>query len=214
MTFLIPALAWFGLAAAAIPIIIHLLNRRRFTRIDWAPMKYLKLTIQSNKRRLQIEQLILLMLRVLAMLLLFATVARPMISRGGFGEWLAGKQRKSQVIVIDDSMSMTQSLDDGGYVFDKAKSAAIEIVRKADVADQLTVFTVSNPTAPLVRQSQVDDAGDLVRAITDLKPSHLMNQWASTFESVDEYFQGAAYPTREAVLVTDLRAAGWNADIA
>ena len=76
MTFLLPALAWFGLAAAAIPIIIHLLNRRRFTRVDWAPMKYLKLTIQSNKRRLQIEQLILLAMRVLAMLLLFARQPR------------------------------------------------------------------------------------------------------------------------------------------
>lgn len=214
MTFLTPALAWLGLAAASIPIIIHLLNRRRFTRVDWAPMKYLKLTVQSNKRRLQIEQLLLLLLRVLAMLLLFATVARPMVSRGGFGSWLAGDQRKSQVIVIDDSMSMAQASLDGGHIFDRAKSAAIEMVRRANASDQTTVFTTSHPESPLARQSQIDGAGDLVRSISDLKPSHLMNQWATTFEWVNDYFESAAYPIREVVLVTDLRSAGWNAEIA
>ena len=52
-------LGWLGLAS--IPLIIHLLFRRKFRRIDWAPMRYLKLTIQRNRRRIQIEQLLLLL---------------------------------------------------------------------------------------------------------------------------------------------------------
>jgi hypothetical protein len=69
LSFLLPSLL-FGLLLASAPIIIHLLNRKRFIRVDWAPMKYLKLTLKTNKRRLQIEQWILLALRTLAVILL------------------------------------------------------------------------------------------------------------------------------------------------
>ena len=56
-----PLLIW-GTLLGAIPIIIHLLNRRRFRRVEWAPMHYLQLTIQRNRRRIQFEQLLLLLL--------------------------------------------------------------------------------------------------------------------------------------------------------
>ena len=63
MTLLSPMLAW-GALLGVIPIIIHLLNRRRFRRVEWAPMRYLKLTIQRNRRRIEIEQILLLLLRI------------------------------------------------------------------------------------------------------------------------------------------------------
>jgi len=59
MQFLAPLLLT-GTVLATAPIIIHLLNRRRFIRVDWAPMEYLKLTLKTNKRRLKLEQWLLL----------------------------------------------------------------------------------------------------------------------------------------------------------
>jgi hypothetical protein len=50
MAFLSPFLLPM-LALASVPIIIHILNRRRFQLVDWAPMKYLKLTLKTNRRR-------------------------------------------------------------------------------------------------------------------------------------------------------------------
>ena len=50
MTFLAAPLLG-GLLLASVPIIIHILNRRRFLIIDWPPMKYLKLTLKRNRRR-------------------------------------------------------------------------------------------------------------------------------------------------------------------
>src|SRR6185437_666213 len=108
MPFLSPILLPF-LALASVPIIIHLLNRRRFLRIDWAPMKYLKLTIKTNRRRLRIEQIILL--------------ARPALSSTGIGRWLGGRTRTSRVIVIDDSASMGYQVD-RRPAFEGAQSAA------------------------------------------------------------------------------------------
>ena len=65
LMFLNSALLW-GLGLASIPLIIHLLFRRKFRRVEWAPMRYLKLTIQRNRRRIQIEQLLQLLVRTAA----------------------------------------------------------------------------------------------------------------------------------------------------
>src|SRR5262245_44911218 len=105
MTFLAPYLLPL-LALASVPIIIHLLNRRRFKLVEWAPMKYLKLTIKTNRRRLRIEQLILLAVRTAIVLLAIFAVARPVLSPTGMGAWLGGTGRTSRIIVIDDSLSM------------------------------------------------------------------------------------------------------------
>ena len=69
-----------GLIAATGPIIIHLLNRRRFRVIDWAAMDFLRVALQKNRRVLQIRDLILLVLRVLCIALFGLALARPYFS--------------------------------------------------------------------------------------------------------------------------------------
>src|SRR3954466_1040356 len=105
LTFLNPLLLW-GTLLGLIPIIIHLLNRRRFRRVEWAPMRYLKLTIQRNRRRIQFEQLLLLLVRILLPVLLFFFLARPLLNPTGLEHWLGSGGRSSQVVLIDDSLSM------------------------------------------------------------------------------------------------------------
>ena len=104
-TLLNPLLIW-GALLGVIPIIIHLLNRRRFRRVEWAPMRYLKLTIQRNRRRVQIEQWLLLLLRVALLVLLFVLLARPLVRPTGLERWLGAGGRVSHVLLIDDSLSM------------------------------------------------------------------------------------------------------------
>ena len=82
-----------GLILASVPIIIHLWNRRRFQLLEWAPMKYIRLTVQTNRRRMRIEQLLLLAVRVLVVALLFIALARPAFSQKGAGAWMAGRSR-------------------------------------------------------------------------------------------------------------------------
>ena len=94
MTFLSPLLIW-GALLGAIPLIIHLLNRRRFRRVEWAPMHYLKLTIQRNRKRIQLEQLLLLLLRIALPVLLFFFLARPIINPDG-ARAMAGHRRPLQ----------------------------------------------------------------------------------------------------------------------
>ncbi len=66
-----------GIIAAAGPIIIHLLNRRRYRVVNWAAMDFLREALQRNRKILQMRDLILLVLRVLCVLLVGLALARP-----------------------------------------------------------------------------------------------------------------------------------------
>src|SRR5438105_5795249 len=153
MSFLIPSLLGF-LVLASVPIIIHLLNRRRFMRVDWAPMKYLKLTIKTNRRRLRIEQLILLAVRTLAIIILVLALARPLLSAAGVGGWLGGRNRTARVLVLDDSLSMGYQVERRS-AFDAAKDAAGRLIQSIGAQDSVTVLTSSAADAPLVRDAHL-----------------------------------------------------------
>ena len=72
MSFLNAALLG-GLAAAAIPLILHLLNRRRFRVVRWGAMPFLEHLLRTNRRRLRLEQILLLLVRTLLPVLLALT---------------------------------------------------------------------------------------------------------------------------------------------
>ena len=93
-----------ALAAAGGPLIIHLLNRRRFRTIDWAAIDFLAQAVQRNKRMMEIRDIVLLTLRTLVIILFVLAMAQPY--------WLAEQDANYQggpvhaVIVIDNSLSM------------------------------------------------------------------------------------------------------------
>jgi hypothetical protein len=210
MSFLAPWLLW-GTALASAPIIIHLLNRRRFLRVDWAPMKYLKLTIKANRRRMRIEQWVLLAVRTLAVAALIFAIARPVSSTTDLAGFLRLQGRASRVVVIDDSLSMTHETA-GVAAFARAKQVAERIVQALGAQDSLTVCTTSRPLAPLVRHAQLDQPELVVNQIRTLAPSDLASAWPTTLTAVDEHLQSAAFPLKEVILITDLWAAGWSSE--
>ena len=208
MSFLAPALLT-GLLLASAPIIIHLLNRRRFLRVDWAPMKYLKLTLKSNRRRLRLEQWLLLAVRTLAVIMLFLAVARPIGSGANLAGFLQVQGRASRVVMIDDSLSMGYQ-SGGKPAFDRAKQAAAAVINQIGPQDSLTVVTTSRPNVPLVRHSQLDEAGvsRLIGQINDLRLSDMASAWAQSLDAADRHLQTASFPIKEVILITDL----WAAD--
>ena len=211
MSFLSPLLLP-ALLLASVPIIIHLLNRRRFQLVEWAPMKYLKLTLRTNRRRLRLEQWILLALRTLAIAFLILAVARPVLSSSGVGAWLTSRSRTARVIVIDDSLSM--GYRDGGLsAFDRAKTAAADVARTIGPQDSVTAILTSAPNAPLVKDASLQDPSNLLRQISAAQVSDAAAHWDATFKAVDEHLASAAFPTHEVLLITDLRKAGWDTTV-
>ena len=78
MTFL-NAILLFGAAATLIPLIIHLLNRRRFRVVRWGAMQFLDAALQTNRRRIQWQQIALLALRMAIPIFLAVAMARPVL---------------------------------------------------------------------------------------------------------------------------------------
>ena len=124
MAFLNPIML-FGLTAVSVPIIIHLLNRRRFQKVVWAAMRFLKLSVEQNQRRMQIEDLILLALRCLLLALLALALARPALMSNS--KDVFGQSKVTGVILLDNSYSM--GVSDGTRTrFDKAREAALQAI--------------------------------------------------------------------------------------
>jgi hypothetical protein len=211
MTFLSPLLLG-GLALASVPVIIHLLNRRRFIRIDWAPMEYLKLTIRKNRKRIQLEQWLLLAIRVLAVAALFFAVARPTLSNNALAQLLAARGRTARFIVIDDSLSMG-ALSAGKPALSRAKDAALEILKHVQPQDTVTLMTALQPEMPLVHDAHLDQTDAVAALVKSLEVTQAFGQWGGIFEKIDVHVQKSSQPVREVVLITDLRVAGWDAGV-
>src|SRR5258706_14037592 len=99
---------WFfaaGAALVSIPIIIHILNRRRFKVVSWAAMEYLLQAMRKNRRRLKFEQWLLLATRCALLVLLGAALARPLSCDTNTLAPLTGQRTGLPVPAIDTSYS-------------------------------------------------------------------------------------------------------------
>ena len=205
MPFLAPLLL-IGAVFAAAPIIIHLLNRRQFKLVEWAPMEYLKLTLRTNRRRLQLEQWILLAIRTLLILILIFAVARPFLSGNTAAAWCGCANR---VILIDDSLSM--GLRAGGESsFDRATEQAAALIESLGTQDNLTVVTTSSINRPMSRDAALTqlEATDLADRVRQLEPVESANNWAATLSELADMLGAANSSKESASSPTSVRRAG------
>ena len=124
MSFLQPLLLW-GLLAAAIPIIIHLLNRRRHKTVMWAAMQFLLKATRESRGKKKLRHILILTCRTLGIAALATAAARPLLS--GVMGWGGGKP-DLVVLILDRSASM-EATPQGGTV--PRRELALQRVRDA-----------------------------------------------------------------------------------
>jgi hypothetical protein len=157
--FATPWFVWAGLGLAAVPIIIHILNRRRFRVVPWAAMEYLLQAMRKNRRRLRFEQWLLLALRCLVLALLGLALARPQGCADTSLAALAGQRTGLHVFVIDNSYSMAYEADRPGAKthLDQAKILAKQrIDRLAPGREVVAIVTAGSPAAVVIGQPGYD----------------------------------------------------------
>jgi len=206
-----PLLIW-GMLLGIIPLVIHLLNRRRFRRVEWAPMRHLRLTIRRNRRRIQVEQLLLLLLRIALPVLLFFFLARPVLNPTGLERWIGGGGRSSQVVLVDDSLSMGYA-SGGPPAFHRAREVAGAILAAARPQDRCTLVAASAPRTPVFHEVDGGRREELSGDALALPISEAHAAWPAVLEGVDEVVQSCTYPTRSLTIITDLRKSGWDAGV-
>lgn len=164
MSFLNPTLALVGLASIALPILIHLLIRRRVKPVRWAAMKFLLEAYKQRRRRLILEQLLLLATRCL--LVACVAIALGRLLMGGPG--LAAPSRPTTlVLILDDSLTAR-----AGDAFERHKTAAAALLAQLNpgAGDTAALITLSSPAeGPVVPATS--DLGSLRSVIDRLTPT-------------------------------------------
>ncbi|MCC6465159.1 MAG: VWA domain-containing protein [Planctomycetes bacterium] len=145
------------LAAAAVPVIIHLINLTRYRRVEWAAMEFLLAAYRRTRRRLQMESLIMLLLRVAAVILLAAALFPMGCDRiKDWAEEGLGMSRLSLstdaplhlVLVLDDSASMAYA-QEGETSFERARQYAQSLVESLrEGRDRVSIVRASDVYVP------------------------------------------------------------------
>jgi len=204
MSFLNPWLL-AGIAGIASPIIIHLLAKKQIKRVVWAAMRFLKVTVDRNKRKMNIEDILLLVLRCLILALLAFALARPSLREGGIGV-LGGDE--AAIILVDNSGSMSTS-DGAASRFEKAQKAAGQILDGLPAGSRVAVWLVSDT----VRESVSEPARDLAlarKSIREAKRTDQGTEWQPALRRAVEVLKKQPGVHKSIYAVTDGQAAGWK----
>ena len=205
--FLHPVIFWTGLAAVAVPILIHLLNRRRFRIRPWAAMKFLMESLRRNRRRLRIEDIILLALRCLVVLLLALGAARFVGCAAMNLLPLGHGGSQSVVFVLDDSLSMGQRFGNG-TIFQAAAHDLAGQLRTLPKSDKVAIVLTSRPDAgePFFKPTYAAniDMDSLTSRIETLKPSDRRTGLAEALAAAGKLLEGESGPKR-LCLMSDFR---------
>ncbi len=202
--------------AVGVPLVVHLLFRKRYQIVPFAAIRFLLVAERRHKRR--IDQWVLLALRTLALILLpFAMIATTpwaedlwQLIRPGTSETIANVPRTHHVLVLDASLSMTARADGDQTRFQRAITQAENLVRSGNPGDGYTVLVLTTAIQPLV-PGPSNDPDKVVAELRKLKPTHSTADHTTTLATVADVLARSprAYPRRQLTFFTDLQKSSW-----
>jgi len=205
-----------GMALASLPIIIHLLNRRRFKQMEWAAMDFLLKAAVRNRKRVRLENLLLLLLRTAIVVLLILAVARPFTkSQDALASIFGSEGATERIIVLDDSHSMRAGQGNRS-AFEVAKQLTRKLINRLydeRSDDRITLVLASDPRGGVEGGQSVaaasENAKRLVARIERLKPSDGVFDVAATIDGVLEML-GDEDKRLALDIVSDFRRRDWT----
>ncbi|MEX2220102.1 MAG: BatA domain-containing protein [Phycisphaerales bacterium] len=171
MTFLNPILAFAGLACVAVPIIIHILMRRRRRPIEWGAMRFLLEAYRQHKKRLRLEQILLLAARCLVVALVALALGRPLLGQAGV---LGGRGAITLYLLVDNGLASAAVSGTGPGAGDptalsRHKAAARALVAQLDAGsgDRAGLVALGGPARAMVlpASSNTSAVADLIRSL-------------------------------------------------
>jgi len=205
MGFLSPFLL-VSAAALAVPLWLHLRRKRRQTPVEFPSLRYLKAATARMKRQAKVEDLGLLLLRLLLIALLAAAFARPVVrSSGG---WLGAARAVESVVVIDATASMGWRGEAGPRI-DAAKRLAREWINGLDRSDAVALWILTDRLEKPVPLPIVDRAF-LLKQLDAVTASDGSSGLAPVFNAAREWAEARSIGRKELVVITDHQPAAWD----
>ncbi|MBT4137884.1 MAG: VWA domain-containing protein [Candidatus Latescibacteria bacterium] len=202
LSFTNPAML-YGLWAALLPLVIHLLNRRRSVTLPFSNVALLQTLQHDRMRRVKLKQIILLILRTLLIVLLVLAFARPTLTGAG-ASGSVGDAGTAAVILVDQSLSM-QYRTPQGTLFERSKARVRDILSLFNAQDDVQILLVDSDVTPL------SDA-----SLTTLRAR--IDGWSAQFDVTDmlpglqtalTHLQTSQMPNKELYVVSDVSHVGW-----
>ncbi len=161
-----------GLLLASLPIIIHLINRRRARIVPFAAFRFVQLSNKKLARSIKIKQILLLLLRILLIILAVLIVSRPFTAPENAIETAALQDKPaSRVILLDTSLSM-QAMHEGRSLFDLARKKSYELVQSFPTTDRAAIVPFSR-SEPRDATELTFDRGLLLNTLDTITPGFL-----------------------------------------
>jgi hypothetical protein len=202
MTFLAP-LVFLGLAALAVPILVHLTQRERKSVVEFPSLMFLRKIPYESVQRRRIRDWLLLALRAAALALMVVAFTRPFVR--GTELAAAGGGAREVVILLDRSYSMG-----AGDAWARAQAAANQAVGRIGPSDRVSLVLFANDAELVLRSSA--DPSRVSAEITAARPGAGSTRYAPAIKLAASVLAESQLPQREAVMVSDFQRAGWQPD--
>ncbi len=166
MTFLNPAIL-FGLLAASIPVLIHLLNLRKLKKIEFSTLTFLKELQKNRIRKIKLKQWLLLALRVLIILLLVFAFARPTLEGVAIGGTTSAA-KTTAIFILDDTFSMSV-VDANGSYLNQAKQTIQDLLKNLQEGDEAALVLVSGKNDEVKSSTNLSE---FINKVVDVEPAY------------------------------------------
>ncbi len=204
MTFLNPLLL-IGALGLALPILAHLLNRFQVQHTDWAAMQFLNRAVRVRSRQIKLRDLLLLIMRCVAMILLVLALSRPSWTGDSM---LPGERRAGVVIAIDSSFSMGHG-PEGKTRFDEALKRVEVIRNKMAPGDPITLALMGGDDRVVLRNMAYSDQR-FDDALVGLSAGPGTMDLANEPKRIAELVADMEAPQKEVYIITDAQASDWK----
>lgn len=197
-----------GLGLAAIPVIIHLLFRRPYREVPWAATRFLISATKKHAKRLRLEQLLLLAVRIAALLLVAVALARPYL---GTRQAAAGPDPpRHRVIVLDSSYSMGH--ESGGRTrFDVAKDAIRDLIDSAKRGDAFHLVRMTDLGPRIVIGRAAYQPSQVIETLDEQSVSSGRADPLAAMRDVSALLrQASELPNKEVLIFSDFQQADWR----
>lgn len=197
MKFLFPGFL-FALFTIAIPVIIHLFNFRKFKKIYFSNVTFLKEIQQQTSSSRNLKNLLLLLARVLIIIFLVLAFARPYIPDKN--QENSGFQQQAVSIYIDNSYSM-ETLNKEGSLLDEAKRRAKEIASAYSINDKYQLLTNDFEG----KHQRLLSYEEFTKAVDDVKISPLNRNLQQVMDRQTEVFSGEPNSSKTIYILSDFQ---------
>ncbi len=203
MSFLQPWLL-VALPLVALPIIIHLINQRRFQTINWAAMMFLLAAQRMSRGYSRLRQWLIMLFRMLVVAGLILAVSRPLAS--GWLGLVGGGKADTTIVLLDRSPSMQEQAAGSGQ--SKLETGRAQLVRILSTLSSNRWVLIDGAS----REARELESPQALLKLPTAGPASAPADLPLMLQAAHDYIKAQRTGRTEIWICSDLRGNDWTAD--